>query len=98
PVERLDSAGDEVRGKVASEVNGGIMADFKTIVPVLKVADMERAVGFYTSVLGFTVCWQAANDGGGENRMLVAVRANSSFRPARTWATSRTLPARCTST
>jgi hypothetical protein len=27
------------------------MADFKTIVPELKVADMQRAVGFYTSVL-----------------------------------------------
>jgi hypothetical protein len=47
------------------------MAEFKTIVPVLKVADLQRAVDFYTSVLGFTVCWHAANDGGGENCMLV---------------------------
>jgi uncharacterized glyoxalase superfamily protein PhnB len=46
------------------------MPDFKTIVPVLKVADMERAVDFYRSVLGFSVCWQAPNDGEGENCML----------------------------
>jgi uncharacterized glyoxalase superfamily protein PhnB len=52
------------------------MAEFKTIVPVLKVADMQRAVGFYTGVLGFTVCWQAENDGGGENCMLAAGATN----------------------
>jgi catechol 2,3-dioxygenase-like lactoylglutathione lyase family enzyme len=52
------------------------MAEFKTIVPVLKVADMQRAVDFYTSVLGFTVCWQAASDGGGENCMLAAGATN----------------------
>src|SRR5262249_58611466 len=48
------------------------MADFKSIVPVLKVADMHRAVDFYTGVLGFTVCWCAPNDGGGDNCMLAA--------------------------
>jgi uncharacterized glyoxalase superfamily protein PhnB len=48
------------------------VAEFTKIVPVLKVADLERAVGFYTGVLGFTVCWRAANDGGGENCMLQA--------------------------
>jgi uncharacterized glyoxalase superfamily protein PhnB len=46
------------------------MADFKTIVPVLMVAEMQRSVNFYTGVLGFTVCWRGANDGGGDNCML----------------------------
>jgi uncharacterized glyoxalase superfamily protein PhnB len=46
------------------------MPDFKKIVPVLKVSDMQRAVDFYTGVLGFAVAWRAANDGGGANCML----------------------------
>ena len=33
------------------------MADFKRIVPVLKVSDMQKSVGFYTGVLGFSVNW-----------------------------------------
>jgi uncharacterized glyoxalase superfamily protein PhnB len=52
------------------------MPEFTAITPVLKVADMQRAVAFYTDVLGFEVCWQAANDGGGENCMLEASRAS----------------------
>jgi uncharacterized glyoxalase superfamily protein PhnB len=48
------------------------MTEFKKIVPVLKVSEMQRAVDFYTGILGFTVCWCAANDGGGENCMLQA--------------------------
>jgi uncharacterized glyoxalase superfamily protein PhnB len=52
------------------------MAEFKTVVPVLKVADIQRAVDFYTGVLGFTVCWQAANDGDGQNCMLAAGAIN----------------------
>lgn len=52
------------------------MIDFKTIVPVLKVADMQRAVDFYTGVLSFSVCWRASNDGGGENCMLAAGQIN----------------------
>ena len=48
------------------------MSDFKRLVPVLKVANLERAVDFYTGVLGFTVIWRAANDGGGEICMLHA--------------------------
>ena len=48
------------------------MTEFQKIVPVLKVADMQRAVDFYTGVLGFTLCWRAANDGGGENCMVQA--------------------------
>jgi uncharacterized glyoxalase superfamily protein PhnB len=51
---------------------GNKMTEFKKIVPVLKVSDMQRAVDFYTGILGFTVCWRAANDGGGENCMLQA--------------------------
>ena len=49
-----------------------MMSEFKNIVPVLKVGDLKRAVEFYTNVLGFSVAWQAANDGGGENAMLQA--------------------------
>jgi catechol 2,3-dioxygenase-like lactoylglutathione lyase family enzyme len=46
------------------------LTEFKNVVPVLKVADLRRAVKFYTNVLGFSVAWQADNDGGGENVML----------------------------
>jgi uncharacterized glyoxalase superfamily protein PhnB len=52
------------------------MAAFKAIMPVLKVSDMRRALELYTGVLGFTMCWQAANDGGGENCMLQAGATN----------------------
>lgn len=48
------------------------MAEFQKIVPVLKVSDIRKSVDFYTTVLGFTVVWRAANDGGGENCMLQA--------------------------
>jgi catechol 2,3-dioxygenase-like lactoylglutathione lyase family enzyme len=48
------------------------MAGFKRIVPVLKVSDMQKSVDLYTGVIGFSVAWRAANDGGGENRMLQA--------------------------
>ena len=43
------------------------MADFKKIVPVLKVSDMQKSVDLYTGILSFSVAWRAANDGGGEN-------------------------------
>jgi uncharacterized glyoxalase superfamily protein PhnB len=52
------------------------MTDFKSIMPVLKVADLQRAVAFYRDLLGFDVCWQAANDGGGENCMLAVGAIN----------------------
>jgi catechol 2,3-dioxygenase-like lactoylglutathione lyase family enzyme len=52
------------------------MAEFQKIVPVLKVSDMQKSVDFYTGVLGFTVAWRAANDGGGENCMLQAGAAD----------------------
>jgi uncharacterized glyoxalase superfamily protein PhnB len=42
---------------------------FSKIVPVLKVTDMQRALDFYTGVLGFVRQWRAAGDGG-ENCML----------------------------
>jgi uncharacterized glyoxalase superfamily protein PhnB len=61
-----------IRPGFAPSEEGGKMSGFKQIVPVLKVADLERAVDFYTGVLSFTVCWRAANDGGGENCMLQA--------------------------
>lgn len=48
------------------------MPDFRTIVPVLKVSSLAKAVDFYTTALGFSVAWQAENDGGGANAMLVA--------------------------
>jgi uncharacterized glyoxalase superfamily protein PhnB len=46
------------------------MPEFLSIVPVLKVGDLQRAVEFYSNLLGFTVAWRADNDGGGENAML----------------------------
>lgn len=52
------------------------MAEFKKIVPVFKISDMQKSVAFYTGILGFTVTWRAANDGGGENCMLQAGAAN----------------------
>jgi catechol 2,3-dioxygenase-like lactoylglutathione lyase family enzyme len=57
------------------------MAEFKKIVPVLKVSDMQRAVDFYTGVLGFTACWRATNDGG---RLGVAAAVTDTQRQART--------------
>jgi catechol 2,3-dioxygenase-like lactoylglutathione lyase family enzyme len=52
------------------------MTEFEKVVPVLKVSDLQKSVDFYTNILGFTVCWRAANDGGGENCMLQAGAAN----------------------
>jgi catechol 2,3-dioxygenase-like lactoylglutathione lyase family enzyme len=56
----------------ADVVRGRTMAEFKRIVPVLRVSDMQKSVEFYTGVLGFTVAWRAANDSGGENCLLRA--------------------------
>jgi catechol 2,3-dioxygenase-like lactoylglutathione lyase family enzyme len=39
------------------------MAEVRTMVPVLKVADMQRAVDFYTGILGFTFCWREVDHG-----------------------------------
>src|SRR3954449_7234829 len=74
------------------------MAEFKRIVPVLKVSDMQKSVDFYTGVLGFSVAWRAANDGGGENCMLQAGAADLLLSTGALSATGRSSPARCTST
>jgi catechol 2,3-dioxygenase-like lactoylglutathione lyase family enzyme len=42
----------------------------KAILPVLRVTDMDRSIGFYAGLLGFHVVWRNANDGGGENALL----------------------------
>lgn len=67
---------DEVRRNAGEEVKGRKMASFKNIVPVLKVADLQRSLDFYTGVLDFSVAWRADNDGGGENAMLHAGATN----------------------
>lgn len=46
------------------------MTELKSVMPVLRVADMDRALAFYTGTLGFASRWRAGNDGGGENAML----------------------------
>lgn len=43
---------------------------FDAVMPVLRVEDMQRAIDWYTQVIGFTLLWRSANDGGGENCML----------------------------
>jgi catechol 2,3-dioxygenase-like lactoylglutathione lyase family enzyme len=48
------------------------MVEFKKVVPVLKVSDMQKSVAFSSGVLGLAVAWRAANDGDGENCMLQA--------------------------
>ena len=48
------------------------MTRFNSIMPVLRVADLERAVDWYTRVLGFEIAWRSPNDGGGENCMLAS--------------------------
>jgi uncharacterized glyoxalase superfamily protein PhnB len=52
------------------------MLSISKVVPVLKVAHMQRALDFYAGVLGFTVCWNKSNDGGGDNAMLQAGAIN----------------------
>lgn len=48
------------------------MAAFKKVMPVLRVTDLSEAVDWYTRLLGFELCWRAANDGGGETCMMEA--------------------------
>lgn len=49
------------------------MPDDQSVVAVLKVTDLQKAVDFYSSILGFSVAWRAAaaNYGRGENVTLV---------------------------
>jgi uncharacterized glyoxalase superfamily protein PhnB len=44
--------------------------EIRGVMPVLRVADMDRSVAFYRDVLGFSMRWRASGDGGGENAML----------------------------
>lgn len=46
------------------------MPRLQKILPVLKTADMQRALDFYTAVLGFAVEWRAQGDAGDEHCML----------------------------
>jgi uncharacterized glyoxalase superfamily protein PhnB len=48
------------------------MSQFKKIVPVLRVSEMQESVDFYTQHFGFQVRWRSPQDGGGENCMLQA--------------------------
>lgn len=52
------------------------MVTFHKVVPALKVAQMDRALAFYTEILGFSSIWRNANDGDGENVMLEAGTIN----------------------
>jgi catechol 2,3-dioxygenase-like lactoylglutathione lyase family enzyme len=45
---------------------------FNKIMPVLRVADLQKAVDWYTHILGFEVVWRSPMDGGGENCLLHA--------------------------
>lgn len=71
---------------------------FQSVVPVLKVTDLQRAVEFYSNVLGFSVAWQAANDGGGENAMLVAGDTSVLLSTGTHPETNHSSPVRCIST
>ena len=46
------------------------MTRFHKVMPVLRVADLQKAVDWYTGTLGFGVVWRAPADGGGENCLL----------------------------
>lgn len=46
------------------------MAILKSVMPTLRVAEMDRAVPFYTQQLGFSIAWRSPGDGGGENCLL----------------------------
>lgn len=41
-------------------------------MPVLRVADMTKSIGWYTQRLGFELSWRSPGDGDGENAMLQA--------------------------
>jgi len=45
---------------------------FRSVLPVLRVADLQNAIDWYTSRLGFEIIWRSPNDGEGENCMLRA--------------------------
>ena len=43
---------------------GEQVTQFKRVIPVLKVRDLEETIDFYIRHFGFSLCWRAANDGG----------------------------------
>ena len=49
---------------------GEQVTQFKRVIPVLKVRDLEETIDFYIRHFGFSLCWRAANDGSGENGMV----------------------------
>jgi uncharacterized glyoxalase superfamily protein PhnB len=55
------------------------MIRFKRIVPVLRVADMQEAIDYYTRTFGFRLCWRSPQDGGGENCLLELGAINLMF-------------------
>ena len=48
------------------------MTKILTIMPVLKVTDMQRSIDWYTSVLGFDAKGRQADDGDGEHCFIQA--------------------------
>ncbi len=43
---------------------------FTAVMPVLKVADLQCSIDWYTGVVGLTLLWRKPQDGGGESCML----------------------------
>ena len=43
------------------------MVELMSVLPVLRVTDLDQSVEFYGQVLGFEVVWRAPIDAGGEN-------------------------------
>ena len=48
----------------------GPVPTLKSVMPTLRVEEMERAVQFYSMRLGFRIRWRSRSDGGGETCML----------------------------
>ena len=46
------------------------MPQLMSVLPVLRVTDLENSIAFYGQLLGFEIVWRAPNEGGGENCML----------------------------
>ena len=46
------------------------MFEPKGVMPVIRVAEMDRSVKFYSTILGFAVVWRNRGDGGAENCLL----------------------------
>lgn len=46
------------------------MIQLKKVNPVLRVVNIQDTIEFYRRHFGFELCWQAPNDGGGDNAMM----------------------------